>query len=305
MLFRTGFNKTSVARKDFRSIILILALGLSACNSLFGSQSTPTPSIPSPTPIPPTPTPPPLAATVNGEYITLAEYEAELGRYQAAQTALGKTVNEEEAVKTVLDDLIAQALLAQGAREAGFEVTESTLQSREEALAAQIGGAEALSRWKSEHGYSDDSFRLALKGAVEAAWMRDKIITDVPDTAEQVHVRQILTYNKEDAEAALNQLTGGKDFDELAALYDPVTHGELGWVPRGYLLDPKADEAVFALQAGEYSGVISTEAGFHTFTVIERAVRPLSPDALLSVQEQVLQKWLEEHRAQSEVVLTP
>jgi peptidyl-prolyl cis-trans isomerase C len=288
-----------------RYLIFVLALSLSACSSVFGSSRTPTPLLPSPTPVPPTATPPPLAATVNGEYITLAEYEAELARYKAAQTALDKTVSEEQASKNVLDDLIAQVLLAQAAREANFKITESSLDSRAQALSAHIGGVEALSKWKSDHGYMDASFRQALKRAIEAAWMRDKIVADVPDTAEQVHVRQILTYNEADARAALDRLNNGANFDELAAEYDPITRGELGWVPRGYLLDPKANEAVFALQAGEHSDVIATEAGYHIFNVIERANRPLSPDALLTLQEQALQKWLVERRAQSEVVLAP
>ena len=97
----------------------------------------------------------------------------------------------------------------------------------------------------------------------------------------------------------------GADFDELAARYDPITLGELGWVPRGYLLDPKADEAVFALQAGQYSDVIATDAGFHIFKVFERGVHPLSPDALLTVQDLALKSWVTEQRAKSKVVLVP
>ena len=56
------------------------------------------------------------------------------------------------------------------------------------------------------------------------------------------------------AQVVFEQLNTGADFDELAALYDPITLGELGWVPQGYLLNASADEAVFALQAGQYSG---------------------------------------------------
>jgi peptidyl-prolyl cis-trans isomerase C len=285
--------------------ILSLALSLSACASLFGTPSTPTPVAPTQTPVPPTATPPPSAAAVNGEYITLVEFQAELARYKSAQTALEKTVTDEEASKTVLEDLVAQVLLSQAAREAGFELTESALQSRIDALVAEVGSAEALPKWQSDHGYNDASFRLALKRAAESAWMRDKIIADVPITAEQVHVRQILTYNAGDAQAALDQLRGGTDFDELAALYDPLTRGELGWVPRGYLLDSKADEAVFALQVGGYSDVIGTQAGFHIFKVLERGDHPLSPDALLTVQELALQNWLAEKRTQSDIVLAP
>lgn len=285
-------------------LILILAMGLTACGSSV-TPNTPTPELPTSTPVPPTATPPPSVATINGEYLTLAEFQVELERYKAAQTALGLTVTDEEANKAVLEDLLSQFLLAQAAREANFNLTEADLQSRIDALANQLGGAEALGQWQSAHGYDNASFRIALKRSVEAAWMRDKIIADVPATAEQIHVRQILTYNEADAQAALDQLNAGADFDELAALYDPITLGELGWVPRGYLLDAKADEAVFALQAGAYSSVIATDAGFHIFKALERGDHPLSPDALLTVQETALNNWVAEKRAQSEITLVP
>jgi peptidyl-prolyl cis-trans isomerase C len=285
-------------------LILLLALGISACGPSTPT-STPTPQLPTATPIPPTPTPPPSVATVNGEYITAAEFQAELARYKSAQTALGTTVSEEEANKVVLEDLIAQFLLAQAAREANFILTESDLKLKMDSLAESVGGAEALSAWQSDHGYDDASFKIALQRSVEAAWMRDKIIADVPTSVEQIHVRQILTYNEENARAALEELKAGADFDQLAAAYDTITFGELGWVPRGYLLDAKADEAVFALQAGTYSDVIATDAGFHIFKAIERGEHPLTPDALLTVQELALRNWVTEQRANSEIVLVP
>ena len=285
-------------------LILFLVFGLSACAS-FGTPSTPTPQLPTVTPVPPTATPPPSVATVNGERITVAEFQAELARYKSAQTALGIIVSEEEANKVVLEDMIAQVLLSQAAREANFNLTEPDLKSRLDALTESVGGAEALSTWESVHGYDDASFKIALKRSAEAAWMRDKIVADVPGSVEQIHLRQILTYNEEDARAALEQLKAGADFDETAALYDPNTSGELGWVPRGYLLDAKADEAVFALQVGAYSDVIATDAGFHIFKVLERGEHLLTPDALLTMQELALKNWVAERRAKSEIVLVP
>ena len=286
-------------------LALIFVLGLSACTSLFAPPNTPTPALPTSTPVPPTATPPPLVASVNGEYVTLAEFQAELARYKLAQTSLGVIVSEEEANKVVLEDMIAQVLLSQAAREANFNLSESDLKLKMDALAESIGGAEALSTWKSAHGYDDASFQIALRRSIEAAWMRDKIIADVPTSVEQIHLRQILTYNENDARAALEELKAGADFDELAALYDTITFGELGWVPRGYLLDAKADEAVFALQTGAYTDIIATDAGFHIFKVVERGEHPLSPDALLTVQELALRNWVVEQRAKGEIVLVP
>ncbi len=135
--------------------------------------------------------------------------------------------------------------------------------------------------------------------------MRDKIVAEVPLSTEQVHIQQILTYNEADARQALEQLNGGKDFSELAALYDPATRGELGWVPRGYLLDADIEKAAFSLAIGGTSDVIATPAGFHIIKVLAREQHPLSPDALLVLQEQALKDWVSQQRAQSQITIAP
>ncbi len=280
----------------------LFALGLSACASFLPPEPTVTPTATS-TPEPPTATPEPMALTVNGEGITVVEFNAEVQRYLTSQEGLGKTVSPEEASETVKEDLTAQLLLAQGARMEGFTLDEAGLQARMESLAAQVGGAESLSRWQSEHGYSELAFRSALKRAAESAWMRDKILAGVPSTVEQVHVQQILLYNQDTAQRFLTQLNGGADFDELALQADPITRGDLGWVPRGYLLEPKIEEAAFNLTIGEYSDVIATDVGFHILRILARdPERPLSPDAYLSLQELALQTWINAQRQQAEIV---
>lgn len=293
-------------RAIFIQLTLILALGLTSCGSLFGIKQTPTPIPPTALIATATATALPAAATVNGEILSAAEFQAELGRYKSAQSALGKTVTDQDASKIVLEDLIAQILLAQGARAQGFALTDAALQARMAALAAQSGGPDKLSAWESAHGYTDVSFRAALIRDLQAAWMRDKIVTAVPKAADQVHVQEILLYNASDAQAVENQLNGGADFNALAAQYDPTTSGDLGWFPKGYLLDPKIEEAAFSLQVGQISGVIQTDSGFHIIKVVERdAQHALSPDAYLSLQDSALQQWISQQRAQAAVVLAP
>jgi peptidyl-prolyl cis-trans isomerase C len=244
-----------------------------------------------------------MALTVNGEGITVVEFNAEVQRHRTSQEALGKPLTPEESTDAVLQDLTAQLLLAQAARINGFTLNEAGLQARIESLAAQVGGADALSQWQAEHGYTEQAFRSALKRAAAAAWMRDKILAEVPSTAEQVHVQQILLYNQGDAQSFLTQLNGGANFDELALRADPLTHGDLGWVPRGYLLEPKIEEAAFALAVGDHSDVIATDVGFHIVRILARdPQRPLAPDAYLSLQELALKKWIEEQRQQANVV---
>jgi peptidyl-prolyl cis-trans isomerase C len=84
-----------------------------------------------------------------------------------------------------------------------------------------------------------------------------------------------------EANDAVTSLQSGADFMELAATYDPTSKGDLGWFPRGYLDQPAIDEAVFALQPGQYSQVVETDIGYHILYVAERdPYHSLQPDAL-------------------------
>jgi peptidyl-prolyl cis-trans isomerase C len=209
-------------------------------------------------------------------------------------------------LQAVRDDLISQLLLAQGAFESGFVMDDTALKQRIDTLTSQIGGADKLTAWQQAHGYTEESFRVALKRAAASAWMRDKITSSVPSTAEQVHVRQILLYNEDVAKNYYNQLQAGADFDQLAAQVDPVTRGDIGWFPRGYLAEKAVEDAAFSLEAGKYSAVIPGEVGFHIIKTLEiQADRPLSPDALLALQNRALIDWLASHRQQSSIVLAP
>jgi len=285
--------------------MLTLALGLSACASVSTPQPDSTPMATF-TPELPTPTSEPMALTVNGEGITVVEFNVEVQRYIAAQNGLGKEVSSADAASVVLQNYIAELLLSQSAHADGFMLDESALQARIDSLAAEIGGAEVLSAWQNAQGYSDQTFRSDLKRAAEAAWMRDKIIASVPLTTEQVHVQQILLYNQDTAQSFLTQLNGGADYDELALRADPLTRGDLGWVPRGYLLNEQIETAVFGLDVGQYSDVISTDVGFHIVKVLALDPnRPLSPDALLALQEAALKNWVEEQKQLADVVLAP
>jgi len=261
---------------------------------------------PSPTPVPPTSTPVPLAALVNGEPITLAEYQAELARFQASSAGTGTNLATDPDT-IVLNELIEQLLLSQAAAENGFIVDESLLQSRIDILEAQLGGPSALADWALSHGYTDDDFKLALKRSIAAAWMRDQIAAAVPETADQAHVLQILLYNSNQADQVYALLQSGQEFPDLAASYDPITGGDLGWFPRGYLSEPSLEDATFALQPGQYSSVIETNLGFHILYMIERdAQHPLDPDARRALQLKALQDWLTERRDQSDIqILLP
>jgi parvulin-like peptidyl-prolyl isomerase len=233
--------------------------------------------------------------------ITLTEYQAEMVRYQLAS---GVDLTEEDR-KRVLDALIDETLLAQAAAEKGFIVNDELIEERMNSLLENVGGQAALDEWLTTNGYDLPGFRQVLGRSVAAAWMRDQVIAQVSDTADHVHARQILMRTREEAEQVYAQLQNGEGFDELAAKYDPVTRGELGWFSRGYLLQPDVEQAVFALEPGQYSNVVETPIGFHIVLVIERdPQRSLEPQARLELQKKAMQDWLEQQRSQSEIIIS-
>jgi peptidyl-prolyl cis-trans isomerase C len=293
-----------------KRILLFFLLALTACSgatpkipSIFAS-STPLP--PTFTPLPPTVTSLPLALSVNGEGLTSAEVNAELDRYKTAMTALGKPASDDQALQAVRADLVSQFLLAQGAAEAGFVLDAAALQQRLDTLTSQVGGADQLSAWEKNHGYDDASFKKALTRSAESAWMRDKIMSSVPTSAEQLHIRQILLYNEDVAKSYYSQLQAGASFEDLAAKVDPVTRGDIGWFPRGYLTEKAVEDAAFSLAVGAYSPIIPGDVGFHIIKLMDRQPdRKLSPDALATLQTSALNDWLAARRQKSTIVMTP
>jgi peptidyl-prolyl cis-trans isomerase C len=285
-------------------IVFFFVLALAACNP--GSTPVSVPTLTPTSASTPTETVIPPAISVNGEGISVAEFEAEVTRYQQAQAALGNTVSSETATQAVTGDLVDTLLLEQGAATSGYTVDDATLQAHIDALVAQVGGADALTTWETDHGYTDADFRTALRRQIAAAWMRDQLAASVPATAEQVHVEQILFYNMEDAQKTLASLQAGASFTDLAAQADPVTKGELGWFPRGYLPSNAIETAAFALQPGQYSDIVQDETGYHILYVVESdPARQLSPDALLVLQEKAVQDWLAQKKSESTIVIAP
>jgi len=278
------------------SLVLIAVFALSACSNGQGEESAATDVLT------PTPTEAPMAARVNGEGILLSDYESELRRYQAGADEVQIDVADDAARQQVLNYLIEQALFMQSAQENGYTISEDALSQKIDQLTQARGGQASLDAYLSDNFYTEDSFRRAIARELAVIWMRNFIIDQVPTTAEQVHARQILVDSENMALAVLRRLEVGTSFSDLAYEYDPLTGGDLGWFPRGYLFQPAVEEAAFALEPGQYSGVIETNYGFHIVGVIERdQQRELKGDALLAAQRTAIETWLADRRDQSAI----
>lgn len=287
-------------------------LMFAGCRALPSGLGGTTPT-PSPTPPPPTATPEPLAARVNGTPILLADYQAEVARFEAAQAELGIDLASSGNYRSrVLEALIDRRLLSLGALAGGLSLEPSALDERMAELAVEVGSNEAMGAWMAASHYSVESFRAALREEVLAAQMIADIISGVPETAEQVHARHILVATREEAERVLRQLAAGADFAELARaltldLSTRPAGGDLGWFPRRYLTVPEVEAAAFDLQPGQTSGIVESRLGFHIVQTLERGEHPLSPDALSRLQTLAVEDWLGAQRqaAVIEILVAP
>lgn len=302
----------STSKGNFKSIVwlFLLVLLLSACsnetNDILAPQvNTPISETATQSEIPdtptPAPTPQPVAAVVNDEGIPLKLFENEVTRYLTAQEALGKPVDDEAlARELVLDELINQVLLAQAARDAGVTITDEEVQARLDALSGEVD----LGAWMAQWGYSEEDLFESLQFQMLASHQRDRIADSVPEILEQVELRQVLAYTIEGAERALLSLNSGASFEQVAVEYDRRnTGGYLGWIPRGYLLFPIIEEAVFDLPVGSYTDIIETDVGYHIVMVMAREERPLSNDARLALQRNAVVNWLADQRKNSTLVI--
>jgi parvulin-like peptidyl-prolyl isomerase len=266
-----------------------------------------------PTEIPPTPTPTatppaPLAALVNGQYVFLADYERRVAQYEEALLVQGLDPASDEGRtrlaqvrQDVLESLIDYVLIEQGAASLGVSLSEEELDAQVEADITTGGGQAAFEEWLQSTGQTRDDYKEMLRQSLLSQRVLEVFAAQVPAQIEQVHARHIMVDSEEAAQEILALLQEGSDFVALARerSTDMATRengGDLGWFPRG-LVAPELESAAFALQPGQFSGIIILGEGFHIIQVVEREdARPLSPEMQLDLGLALFDRWLEEQR---------
>jgi parvulin-like peptidyl-prolyl isomerase len=270
---------------------------------------------PSPAPtlaptITPTATPPaPLAAQVNDQYIFMAEYEQRVAQYERALLEQGIDLNTDEgqahlaqARHDVLEGLIDSALIEQGAMAMGISLSEEELESQVEADIATGGGQAAFDEWLQATDQTREDYKEMLRQSLLAQRVLDTVTAELGGEAEQVHARHIMVGSEEEAQQIRTMLQEGADFVSLARdrsidLATKDNGGDLGWFPRG-LVALELENAAFALQPGQVSGVVNLGEGYHIIQVVEReSARPLTPEMQLDLQLATFEGWLAELRA--------
>ncbi|MEM7323524.1 MAG: peptidylprolyl isomerase [Actinomycetota bacterium] len=177
---------------------------------------------------------------------------------------------------TVLtENLFAEAVRAE-LRANGGELTDDGLTTAEEGLLGQVQGllAGEADPVASAQELFDGTPYLGFLAEYQAA--QDALTNRLAETADPADgipcVSHILLETEADADAVLDRLDAGEDFDQLAIETSTgpsgPNGGELGCAPSSQYVAPFA-EAVDAAAIGEFVGPVETQFGFHVL-VVER-----------------------------------
>ncbi len=239
----------------------------------------------------------PLAARVNDQPITMAAFERE--RQRRLQGLEAQPATQADFDASVLDAMIDQLLIEQAAPRLGVTVNDADVDAElavQEELAAANGTS--LEEMLAAQLYTTDEYRHVVRELLLTQKVSD-VVADVPPTAEQVHARHILVADEATARDLIAQLQQGADFAQLAMDYSldassAPSGGDLGWVPRGVLLQPEVEEAIFALADGEIAPEpVHSSLGYHVVQTLERVQdRPLSQALLAERKQHAFQEWL-------------
>lgn len=251
-----------------------------------------------------------VAATVNGEVVTLGELVDRAGEEYRRADALPAGPEREgarrRALRRAFDDVLAEKLLAGQAAELGMEATDAQVDAAVEDIKKRNGlDEEGLDQALAQQGLDREAFRRQVKGNLEAYNLigykvRSRVKVSDEDLRnfyqrnaaefageDEVRVRHVFLPLPENAPAAeeakvraqaekvLQRLAAGEDFAALAREVSKgpgaADGGDLGWLRRG-VVQKALEDAAFALQPGQVSGIVRAGPGLHLLKVEERRV---------------------------------
>ena len=201
------------------------------------------------------------AAIVGSDVITWKDIAIDtdaLSKYLANPMAGGVSYSPDELRTRVLHRLMLTSASEQYAADNGVTVSEEALTKALDELAAGSGGKEQVEKdIKENFGWTYEQYRDRV---VRSMLLLQELQTKLKNDASASEA------TKQKAEGVLAEIKAGKDFGELAKEYSDDSSaadgGELGFISKGVTVEP-FETALFALKAGEVSGIVETEFGYH------------------------------------------
>ncbi len=290
-------------------------------------------------------------ATINGVGILREDFETAVAQTRQRFQMQGQPVSEaqmEEFRTEILDQLIAEELLYQDALSKGLDVSDDAVDAQFQQIRGQFQTDDEWQQALDANNTTESELRMQIRRGdliqqvIETA-VADSAgaqITDAEvqefydghpeffDQGEQIAARHIIVSTqgmeseaeiaeaRERIEAIRQELLAGADFAELAREYSDdgsaLQGGDLGTFGRGQMV-PEFEQAAFALEEGEISGIVQTQFGFHVIEVTERMDTGMVPiaDVSQSIREYLgqqqqadaLSEYVERLRDEADVVV--
>lgn len=248
-----------------------------------------------------------IVAKVNGVGLTQGEFDRNWQFFlQRSGIPVGHADKDGKVLefrKQVLERLVDEELLFQEAKTAKVLPDKGAIDAEVEKARAQFPTPEAFKEALVKNSLTEEELRavftrnLGIQGFVEKVVAKDVTVSDAEvhdfytgnkekfETPEQARARHILVTVEEKAdektrlaakakaEDLLAQLKAGANFEELAKKNSDCPSapqgGDLGMFGHGQMV-PEFDQAAFALNPGELSGVVTTKFGYHIIKLEEK-----------------------------------
>ena len=284
-----------------------------------------------------------IVAVVNEEIITESDALSRMSALLHDEDPPADAAQARQMRQAVLQRLIDERLIIQEAKRMGVTVGLDDVAERLRDIRTRFERDEEYAAMLKESGLTEEQLKLKLRQqllvqkAIDAK-IRSRIVVSPAEltgttslasnraqAGEEVLAQHLLirVTKERPADQALTvatqlheRLRSGESFEELARTYSEDPHaqegGRLGWVRHGELLS-ELDEALLALQAGEFSAPIQSALGFHLVKVLER--RSLSEEQAAASRRETEQRlyqdkftkamtqWLQELRRRAYIEL--
>jgi foldase protein PrsA len=221
--------------------------------------------------------------------------------------------------RTVLDQLIDEIIIEEGARENGITVSQAQIKDKVEELKKKFPSSLDFHRSIAERGMTVEDLKRDIERQLIVEGMQELFASKatVPDEeiedfynrniplfvqAKRIEISQIRVSERSLADMIYTSLKSGADFKDSARTYseDDATKaggGYVGYVESGQL-KPELEEIAFSLSSGEASPVIKAEDGYYILLVSDRE---LTKDVPLKQAKENIRSFLLAEKGSSEL----
>lgn len=246
------------------------------------------------------------AASVNGKSISKSQYERDLSVFQKRAAQEGRQLSDADLTtfkNRILENLIDAEVLYQQSQKEGVKVDDQAINKQFETIKKRFPDEAAYKKALEGMDVSEKEIRAQIQRGLAINQLLDtnvrqkitvteeeskKFYNNNPNLfkqPEQVKASHILIKVAPDAEESKKiqarkkietvqkKVRQGEDFSLLAKANSegPTAQrdGDLGYFNRGRMAKPFED-AAFALNVGEVSGIVETQFGYHLIKVTDK-----------------------------------